>query len=466
MEHLEQTNKARHAEKPFSYWLKKNWYYHTYLQRRYQFLINPGATILHIGCKNGYILFALKPASAVGVDINPSELQEAKIKLPHGKFFTTMQEVPPQTFEYIIISSVTLEIDDIQTFLEQLHSFCTPYTRLIIDTYSYLWEPFLALTQKAGLRRPTQFKNWLSHTDLHHILTLANFDLITTESLLLFPWHIPGISWFLNVCIAPLPGIKRLCINRLLIARPLHMPAHEHCSVSIIIPCRNEKGNIEAAVQRCPQLGSETEIIFVEGHSKDGTLAEIQRVQQAYPHKKISWFVQDGKDKGDAVRKGFLHARGDILMILDADLTMPPEDLPKFYAALTAGKGDFINGSRLVYGMEAGAMRFLNLIANYFFGVLFSWILQQPIKDTLCGTKALFKRDYERLVAQRSFFGDFDPFGDFDLLFGAAKLSLKIINIPIQYKSRVYGTTQIRRFYHGWILLSMSLLAMKKFKMR
>lgn len=462
-----QTDQKKYTQKPFSYWLKKNWYYHANLVGRYKFLIAPDAKILHIGCKNGYILKALAPKYAIGIDHDADELLLAQKELDHCHFFQTIDAVPKsQKFDYIILSSVTLEVNDIQELLEQLSPLCNAHTRLIIDTYSYAWEPLLYVTQKLGLRRPTAFKNWLSLADFNQLLTLAHFENITTEYFLLMPWRIPFVSWFLNSVIAPLPLIKYACINRFVIARSVVPILTKQYTTSVIVPCRNEKGNIEAAVQRCPQLGATTEIIFVEGHSRDGTLQEIQRVQQAYSHKKISWFVQDGRDKGDAVRKGFAHATGDIIMVLDGDLTMPPEDLPKFYKALAEGKGDFINGSRLTYGMEAGAMRFLNLLANYFFGILFSWILQQSIKDTLCGTKALFRKDYERLAANRSFFGTIDPFGDFDLLFGAAKLSLKIVNIPIQYKSRVYGSTQIRRFYCGWILLFMSLLAIRRFKMR
>lgn len=237
-------------------------------------------------------------------------------------------------------------------------------------------------------------------------------------------------------------------------------------SVSVIVPCKNEKGNIQAIVERCPEMGSSTELIFVEGGSRDGTQQEIERVIQEHPEKKIRLFVQEGKGKGDAVRKGFAHATGDVLMILDADMTVAPEELPRFFELLVSGKAEFVNGSRLVYAMESDAMRFLNLTANFFFSVLFSWLLAQRVKDTLCGTKVLWAQDYKKIAANRAFFGTLDPFGDFDLLFGAAKLQLKIVDLPIHYKSRVYGQTQIRRFYHGLILLKMSMRGVRKFKMR
>ena len=256
----------------------------------------------------------------------------------------------------------------------------------------------------------------------------------------------------MNDYIAHLPLINSLCLNQWMVLRPKPQLA-AHYSVTILIPCRNEKGNVEQAVLRAPQLGLSTEIIFVEGNSSDGTLDEIKRVAAAYPDKNIRWYVQEGKGKGDAVRKGFAHATGDILMILDGDLTMPPEELPKFYDAIVAGKGDFINGSRLVYGMESGEMSFMGWVSNKFFARLVSWIMGQSVKDTLCGTKVLWKKDYDIIIAQREKLGLADPFGDFDLLFGAAKLNLKIIDIPIHYMRRTYGKTAIRKYKEVWFLL-------------
>ena len=235
----------------------------------------------------------------------------------------------------------------------------------------------------------------------------------------------------------------------------------------MIVPARNEAGTIEKIVQQIPELGAFTEIIFVEGHSNDNTLAEIKRVVEKYKGKKgLKYSVQPGKGKGDAVRLGFEMAEGDILAIYDADMTVPAKDLEKFYNAIADGKGEFINGSRLVYSLEDESMRSLNYLVNKIFSYLFSWILGQPIKDTLCGTKVLWKKDYQDIKANRKYFGDFDPFGDFDLLFGAAKLNLKIVEVPIRYKAREYGKTNISRFKHGWLLLKMTFFAMKKIKFK
>jgi glycosyltransferase involved in cell wall biosynthesis len=235
-------------------------------------------------------------------------------------------------------------------------------------------------------------------------------------------------------------------------------------TVTVVVPARNESGNIANIFARVPEMGGGTELIFVEGHSSDDTFAAIERHAAMNPQRKTKIFRQTGKGKGDAVRLGYANATGDILMILDADLTVTPEDLPRFYDAIRAGRGEFINGVRLVYPMERHAMRLLNLAGNKFFSFTFSWLLGQPIKDTLCGTKVMWRADYEKLAANRAYFGDFDPFGDFDLLFGAAKMSLKMVDMPIRYRERTYGTTNIQRWRHGWLLLKMSAFAAGKIK--
>ena len=304
--------------------------------------------------------------------------------------------------------------------------------------------------------------SWLSTDDTINFLNLADFELVKREWKQLIPRSMFGIGSFVNNFIGSLPVIRRLALRSYVVARPMKSIEIKSLSTTVLIPCRNEKGNIENAIKRLPQFCNDLEVIYVEGNSQDGTLDEIYRVMDKYPEKDIKVFVQDGKGKGDAVRKGFDNARGDILMILDADLTVPPEDLPKFYKAIVSGKGEYINGTRLVYPMDDEAMRFLNFWANRTFSVLFTWLLNQRLTDTLCGTKVLTKKNYERIVANRSYFGEFDPFGDFDLIFGASKLNLKMTEIPIRYAERKYGETQISRFRHGVLLLKMVLSAFKK----
>ncbi|MCA2876982.1 glycosyltransferase family 2 protein, partial [Microcystis sp. M051S1] len=300
-----------------------------------------------------------------------------------------------------------------------------------------------------------------------NLLILTDHDVVKAGKRFLFPFYFPILSWLFNKYIANLPFFNSFCLNQFIIARSTlnNQPRSQDLSVSVIIPARNEKGNIENALKRMPKMGSHTEVIFVEGNSTDDTLAEIKRVCGSYSSfMDVKYAIQEGKGKGDAVRKGFGMAKGDILMILDADLTVPPEDLPKFYDALASGKGEYINGTRLVYPMEDQAMRTLNRIGNNFFSLMFSWLLSQRLKDTLCGTKVLTKKNYEKLIANRSYFGEFDPFGDFDLIFGSAKLNLKIVEVPIRYKAREYGETNISRFKHGWLLIKMTFFAMGKIK--
>ncbi|MGH7259926.1 MAG: methyltransferase domain-containing protein [Nitrospiraceae bacterium] len=447
-------------------WQKKASYYYRDQQRYFQFLVPEGLHVLEVGCGLGDLLASLQPVRGVGVDLSEAMVKEAARRHPHLEFRVAHAETLQmnETFDVIVLADVIGHLLDVEAALKQLQRCCTEKTRLVISYYNFLWEPLLRLAERLGLKMPQQFQNWLSPADIENLLHLAGYEVVKTERRLLFPKYIPLVSTLINRFLAALPGLNRLCLCQYIVARREPDRSKREHSVSIVIPCRNERGNIEAAVQRIPKFGRHQEIIFVEGRSTDGTLEEIHRVVREYPDMDIMCLVQDGSGKGDAVRKGFAGATGEVLMILDADLTMPPENLPKFYDAVASGKGEFINGCRLVYPMETQAMRFLNLLGNKFFSAAFSWLLNQRIKDTLCGTKVLLREDYERIAKHRSYFGEFDPFGDFDLLFGAAKLNLKIVEVPIRYQDRRYGTTNIRRFAHGWLLLKMTVYGFFRLK--
>ncbi len=450
-------------------WEKKNKYYYKDLEKICSFLIPVESSVLEIGCGTGNLLSALKPSRGVGVDISSKMVEIARLRHPHLEFHSMDAENLNlnEKFDYIVLSNLLGYLDDIEKVFHELQKVVRPESKIIITYHSYLWEPILKIGEKIGLRSPQPALNWLAYHDLVNLLSLANFEIIKKGKRLLLPKYIPLLSSFLNRFLDKLPLLNRLCLTEYLVAKPKTQENNwqEKYSVSVVIPARNEKGNIEEAVKRLPKLGKHTEIIFVEGHSTDGTWQEIRRVAEKYSNiHDIKIMQQDGCGKGDAVRKGFEAASGDILMILDADLTVRPEDLPKFYGAIASGKGEFINGCRLVYQMEGQAMRFLNMLGNKFFGAAFTWLLGQKFKDTLCGTKVLFKKDYEKIKAGRKFFGDFDPFGDFDLLFGAAKLNLKIVEMPIRYQARTYGQTNISRFRHGWLLLKMCVFAARKIK--
>lgn len=461
--------KKAQESKPFSYWLEKNHYYHHRLKKFYRFAVPEGMRVLALQCKNGYLLDAVKPSYGVGIDTDLAMITEAKETYARYNFYQgTLADIDERIpFDYILLSGVTGDVHDVQALFESLKPFCHSGTRIVIDTYARSWQPLAWCAQKLGLSSGQSSKHWLSQEDISNLLYLANYQQVHQSEFMLLPVYLPVLSTVCNALLAHVPVIKRLCMHRAIVARPLFIKRDtQDYTVSVIIPCKNEKGNIEAAVKRTPQMGKFTELIFVDGHSTDGTFEEMKRVAQKYPERSISIYKQKAKGKGDAVRLGFDYAIGDIVMILDADLTMPPEELPKFYYALVENKGECINGSRLVYNMEQQAMRPLNYFANRFFSGLFSWLLNQRIKDTLCGTKVLWKDDYQMIARNRSYFGTFDPFGDFDLLFGAAKLHLKLVDVPVHYKNRRYGVSQIRRFYCGWILLGMSFLAMKKFKFK
>ncbi|OQW33625.1 MAG: glycosyl transferase [Nitrospira sp. SG-bin1] len=439
-------------------WEQRARAYHDDQARYFKFLVPEGLHVLEIGSGLGSLLAALRPARGVGIDLSPETVKKAARRYPALEFRVDDVETLEiaETFDVIILADVVGHLVDVEAAFRRLHQACTPQTRIIVSYYNYLWEPILRLCEMLGWKMPQPEQSWLSPEDIANLLHLADFEVVKKERRLLLPKDIPLLSSFCNKVLAYLPGVRTLCLCHYVVARPRLRRPDRPYSTTIVIPCRNERGNIDAALKRIPRFGSRQQIIFVDGHSCDGTPEEIRRMMTHYPGKDIKLLVQDGKGKGDAVRKGFAHATGDVLMILDADLTMPPEDLPKFYDAIAGGKGEFINGCRLIYPMEAQAMRLLNLIGNRFFSLAFSWLLNQRIKDTLCGTKVLFRRDYERLAANRDYFGDFDPFGDFDLLFGASRLNLHIVDVPIRYQARTYGSTNIQRFAHGWLLLKMT----------
>ncbi|HSM82017.1 MAG TPA: glycosyltransferase, partial [Nodosilinea sp.] len=396
-------------------------------------------------------------------------------KYPHLSFYTLDAETldPGQLapehrqFDYIILSGVLGYLGDIQAVLQRLQVFCQPQTRLILTFHNHLWEPLLGLAERIGQRRPQPPQNWLGTDDVANLLTITGYRPLKRGSRFLWPKFVPGLAGLVNRYLGPLPLLKHLCLTTFVVARPEPSPAAPVAdpTCAVIIPARNEAGNIAAAVARLPQLGAHTEVIFVEGHSHDHTWETIQNLLQTYQGPfTLKAFQQTGRGKADAVRLGFAQATADILLILDADLTVPPEDLPHFVEVLASGRGEFANGSRLVYPRSKTAMPWLNTVANKIFALLFSFLLEQPLKDTLCGTKVLWRQDYQRLAAGRSYFGDFDPFGDFDLLFGAAKLNLHIVEVPIRYQPRTYGSSNIAHVKEGLILLKMCLYACRKLK--
>jgi glycosyltransferase involved in cell wall biosynthesis len=465
-------------------WRVRNWYYYHKVGRLLASLTPLDQKTLEIGCGTGELLHELASKESVGIDSSQKMLDIAAKQFPELHFICNNAEELSirEPFGYVILSDLLGEVSDVLQVIHELHKVTDRDSRIIITYCNYLWEPLLHLSEKLGLKAPLEHQNWLTPTDIEQALNQNDFEVVRHGTYLLLPFHIPIFSELINRYVAPLPFFQRLCFVQYIIAKPARtlnqIPRYK---VSVIVPCRNERGNIENAVERIPNMGAGTEIIFIDGESTDGTIEKIDEIIRRYEGvKQIRLIHQTSGEvksaltrppdkmlllgKGDAVRKGFAAATGDILMILDADLTVPPEELPRFYHALASGKGEFINGSRLVYQMEKEAMRTLNLIANKFFSIVFTWLLGQPVKDTLCGTKVLFRKDYDNIKKHRGYFGELDPFGDFDLLFGAARQNLKIVEIPVHYRMRTYGDVKIERFKHGLKLLRMSLIGLWKLK--
>jgi SAM-dependent methyltransferase len=446
---------------------KRNRYYHDSVTKLVRFLIPEGKSVLEVGSSTGDLLAGLKPSRGLGIDLSPAMVDVATAKHPHLEFRTADAEdvdLGGETFDFIVLSDVLGLVNDVWQVFRNLQQACHPRTRLVITGHNALWEPALDLAETLGLKMPNDPTSWLGLNDLENLLHLNHYEVVSSGTSTLMPKKIPLVSELINRTVANLPGVRHLNLIQYMVARPLWdeagPPKPKPLTCSIVIPTMNEAGNVVDIFERTPYLGPETELVFVDGRSTDGTIEEIERL---LPTREAKLVFQTGKGNGDAVRAAYDACTKDIYFILDSDLTVPPEDLPKFYLAIAEGKGEFINGTRLVYPMEDEAMRFLNKIGNKFFSVALSAVLGQQLKDTLCGTKVLTAEDYAEIEAGRHYFGEFDPFGDFDLIFGAAKRQLKIVEVPIRYQARTYGEIKIDRWRHGVLLLRMTGLALWKF---
>jgi SAM-dependent methyltransferase len=456
---------------------RRHHYYYDYLARILRVRVPPGERVLDLGCGAGQLLAALEPSRGVGIDVSSPAIREARERYGNERLsFLEGDAADPAVlarargpFDTILLVNVVTHVTDLQAMLEALHAVSHSRTRVLIYSYSRLWQPLLRLAELLGMKYRQPPEAWLPPEEIKAMLALADFEIVRDDEHLVCPLGVPLLADLLNRYLGRLPLVDAFSLMFGIVARPAPVRSaatrKAEPSVSVVIPCRNESGHIAPLVESLPKLPAGSEFLFVEGHSTDDTAAAIERQLAAHPELPLRFFRQPGKGKGDAVRFGFAQAKGDVLLILDSDMGVAPADVPKFVTALARGKCEMVNGSRLVYPMEGRAMRFLNLLANKFFAFLFSWLLGQQVRDTLCGTKALWRSDYERIAANRSYFGDFDPFGDFDLLFGAARLNLRIVDLAVRYHERQYGETNISRFHHGWLLLRMSAFAARKLKL-
>lgn len=448
-------------------WLENNAYFYEEYERLLKFIVEPGKRVLVLRSQTGFLLNAVQPERGLGIELNIEASALAAEKYPHLEFASYSDGLPncAEKFDYIIHERVG-EIVDLQALLLKISQNCLPHTRVVLIDYNKLWEPIVNVAERFQIKMPTPQQNWLSRNDVATILEHSNYQLLKTFPAVLVPKYLPILSTFCNRVLAKLPLIENLSMLSVYVCRPLCDPtSRKKLKVSVIIPCKNEEKNILPAVLRIPSMGAGTEIIFCDDKSDDNTRTEIKEAIKSYPEKNIVLVDGPGKGKAKNVWTGFEAATGDILMILDADLTVMPEQLPKFFDAITQGKGEFINGSRLVYPMAKGAMNFHNMLGNKFFGALFSFLLRQRIKDTLCGTKVLWRRDWIRMKPSIGTWGVEDHWGDYDLLFGAAKMNLRIIDLPIHYRERLHGYSKmVRVFQNGIRMLTLSCMAFKKLR--
>jgi hypothetical protein len=430
-------------------WIRSNGYFYDYLKRALQFVIEPNKRVLEIRCETGELLASVVPSYGVGVEISNAMVEAARRDHPELHFVTSDTEALDlgETFDYIVFNHI-FDTVDIFRALERIHRHCAPHTQIMVINYNHLWQPVLNFASKVGLRSKFVEPNWVSENDIRGFLKLAGFRPVRKHRFVLFPKYIPFFSAAMNEFFARLPGIRRLCMMQIMVARPFAEPKREaDLTVSVVVPCRNEAGNVRHAVERIPQMGRHTEILFCDDSSTDGTPNEVERMHAMYPEKDIRLVRGPGICKAENVWTGFRAARGDVLMILDADLTVMPEELPMFLRALATSRGDFINGSRLVYPMPDLAMKFANMIGNKFFGLVFSFLLDQRIKDTLCGTKVLWRGDWLRMEQYLGTWGIRDLWGDYELLFGACKLHLEIVEVPVHYQERIHGVTKMTKVF-------------------
>jgi SAM-dependent methyltransferase len=430
-------------------WIRSNSYFYDRLARVLKFIVEPNKRVLDLRCETGHLLAELKPSYGVGVEISDAMVGCARALHPDLDFVRCDPEelALDETFDYILFNHIFDTVDILRAF-ERIRMHCAPETRIVVINYNHLWQPILELATKLGLRSGFVEPNWVSENDIRGFLRLAGFHPVRKHRLILFPKWIPLFSGLMNSLLARLPGLRRLCLMQVMVARPFAEPKREEdVTVSVVVPCRNEAGNIEHAARRIPSMGGHTEILFCDDKSTDGTAEEVHRMQALYPEKNIRLVQGPGICKAENVWTGFRAARGDVLMILDADLTVMPEELPMFLHALVSCRGDFVNGSRLVYPLQHRAMKFANIIGNKLFGLAFSFLLDQRIKDTLCGTKVLWGEDWQRMEPSLGTWGIKDLWGDYELLFGASKLHLEIVEVPVHYQERIHGVTKMTRVF-------------------
>lgn len=445
----------------YDQWKKKAWYYHGQLKQLCSRFIPPHKRVLELGCGSGDILAALKPRVGVGIDISQKMVRQARKKYPGLKFYR--QDLYrlrlKQKFDYVVLVDVLDHLPDIYVALRQIKKVCTPQAQVILTTINPVWEPVLDVAEKLRLKMPEGPHNWVPHADLRNLLELAGFKITTSGFSLLAPKYIPRISDYLNQKMVRWGFWQNLGAVQYFVCQKQPRRKVRKLACSVIIPAFNEAENISQCIRRVPNIGKVTEIIVVDDGSIDTTAQVVQKICSR--DKRVS-LIRLPKNLGKvwAVKAGFDAATGEVLIILDADMAVPPQELIWFYDLIATGQADFVNGTRMVYPMEHQAMRQLNLWGNKMFGTAFSWLLGQRVTDTLCGTKALLKNDYAKIKLGG------EPWGDFDLLFGAARLKLNLKEFPVHYKKRVAGESKMKLLRHGFRLMLMCFRGLYELKIK
>ncbi len=455
-------------------WIARSRYYYDALARLLQTLGPPGRRVLEIGCGNGDLLAAVRPAVGVGVDLSQAMSDLAGRKHPGLELHRQAAEalhLPANEsagFDHVVTVNAVGELADVLAAFKRLRPLVRPHTRLVVVYYNHLWEPLTGPAARLGLKLDDPTQNWLAPDDLRAFLELAGFEVVKRGVRMPCPKYVPGVAELANHVLAHVPLLHRLGFIRFLVARPVmplpRPPASYRCSV--VVPCKNEEGNVPAIVPRVPEMGAGTEIVFVDDRSDDATAARVRDAIAAHPERRIRLVDGPGEGKGAAVRAGMAVATGDVLMILDADMTVMPEDLPAFFEAVTENRGELVMGTRLVYPLVGQAMRTANVLGNRAFALAFSFLLEQRITDTLCGTKVVMRHHYDALLATRVLFGDVDRWGDYDWIFGAARNNLRIVELPVHYVERVAGETKMRRrLRNALVMLRMCGVALRRLKL-
>jgi len=445
----------------YDVWLRRNEFYHRCVQSLYKSVIPAGSSVLEVGCASGELLQSVKPSCGVGIDISENMVSLARQKYPDLTFISAdIDTLPPgelnMKFDRIILSNLVDYLSDIVGTLARVKEFINDYGLIILTTENPLWQPLMKLGSKLKLRMPDCPRNYVMLRDLKNIAELADFEVIKMGFEFLVPLRIPFLSSAINSIVAEIPFLRKMCLLQYIVMR--HRKRRQPLSCSVIIPCHNEADNIAECIQSVPPMGTFTEIIVVDDGSTDDTKLKVEAIMKNDGRVRLISHEQR-RGKGYAVRSGGEAAQADVIMILDADMSVPPEELPRFFEPIQAGRADFVNGTRMIYPMKGQAMRTLNYLGNKFFSLILSWLMEQHISDTLCGTKACLKKDYLKIRMGRC------AWGDFDLLFGIARLRKKIVEMPVHYQERVAGKSKMRVLKHGLLLMRMCFVGLYELKL-